>query len=85
MAKEKQEGAENAEAKNLTQEYFEEKAAKSAENLAKGGKEVEIDLVSTIEGRITKDFGFFKKGHVQHFSPAAFEIYDKKGVVEKVN
>lgn len=87
MAKEKNENTElGVEAgTSLTQAHYDEKGAKSKEQMSMGGNPVEVDIINTTMGRITKDFGSLKKGHVQAFSAMAYEIYDKAGVIEKVN
>lgn len=87
MAKDKEENKDLGIDKgtSLAQNHYDEKAAKSKEQMSMGGNPVEVDLVNTTMGRITKDFGSLKKGHVQPFSAMAYEIYEKAGVIEKVN
>lgn len=70
---------------SLAKDHFEKKAAQSKKNKAEGGKNVVIDLVKKVRVRFTQDFGYIKKGHEQDLSETAFEIYNSKGVVEKVN
>lgn len=76
--------AKTEEAKAPVQEYFEEKGAESAQNIAKGGKEVSISLTNKNNVEFIKDYKGIKKGHVQEVSDVAFEIYKKAGVVKKV-
>lgn len=72
------------EAAGITKEYFDEQGQKSKENRSNGGEDVKISLTNKTLVKFTKDFGFFKAGHVQEVSDAAFAIYDKKKVVEKL-
>lgn len=69
-----------------TKDVKQEKAAQSAKNRAAGGKDVEVSVLDTVNVRFTDDFGkHIKKGHEQRMSVLAFEVYDKNGVVEKIN
>ena len=69
----------------VTQEFYDKKAEQSAENKRKGGSDVEVSLVDTHKVRFTKDFGFMKKGAEATVSDVAYQIYNGKGVVEKIN
>lgn len=84
MAKEKQE-TEVISAGGVTAAYFNEQAKKSAENRAKGGDDVKVNLVRKNNVRFTKDFGkHFKEGdEIEGISDVALAIYEKAGVVEK--
>jgi hypothetical protein len=86
MAKEKNTTEEpvNNEHAGATQAYFDELAAKSAENRKAGASDVEIDLHSTHTVKFKKDFGFIKKDAVLTVSDTAYNIYNKAGAVEKV-
>ena len=78
---------ENNEAAGLAKEYFEDKGEKSRQNRVNGGNDVVISLTNKNDVKFTKDFGkHFKKGDtLEGISDAAFEIYNKKGVIEKLN
>lgn len=67
-----------------TKEHFNDLAATSKKNKSEGRENVKIDLVKTVTARFTEDFGLLKKGHVQSLSQTAYDIYNKKGVVELV-
>lgn len=62
-----------------------EKADQSKNNRLSGGKDVVVDILSTVEVRFTKDFVKMKKGAIRRISPLMFEVYSKNGVVEKIN
>ena len=68
----------------IAKEYFDAQGAKSKENRANGGKEVEVSLVNKTLVRFTKNFGFMKAGEVQEVSDIALAIYEGKKVIEKL-
>lgn len=68
----------------VTQDFYNEKAAQSLSNRAAGGSDVEISLVDTHTVRFKQDFGFMKKDSVYTISEMAYQVYDKKKLVEKV-
>lgn len=70
---------------NLAQEHYEEKAEQSRKNKANGGSNVTIDLLKTVKIRFNKAFGYNKAGAEITVSETAYEIYNKAGVIEKVN
>jgi hypothetical protein len=70
---------------SITKNHFDKKAKQSEKNRQSGGSNVVIDLNKKRLGRITKDYGYFKKGHEQYFSDTAWEIYQTAGVIEAVN
>lgn len=61
-----------------------EKATQSAKNRAGGGKDVEVDILSTVEVEFTKDFRKMKKGTKARVSVLAYEFYNKNKVVNKI-
>ena len=67
-----------------TEGHFEDLADQSKKNLAKGGKNVQIDLIKTVAARFTKSIGYIKEGHEQMLSQTAFDIYKKKDAVELI-
>lgn len=62
-----------------------EKAEQSKKNAANGGKPVEVSILDTVNVKFKKDFGKMKKGQTYRISQLAYEVYDKNGVVEKIN
>lgn len=77
--------SESKEKKSITKEHFEKKAEQTKKNLASGGKPVTVDLHKTVTVEFTSDYGYNKKGDVKTVSDTAYEIYNNKGVVTKVN
>lgn len=69
---------------SIVEDFYNKKGEETAENISKGGKEKTISLTDKINVEFIKDFGFFKKGHVQEVSAVAFEIYNDKKVVKKL-
>lgn len=69
----------------LTQEFFDEKAQQSKDNRLSGNNnDVEISLVDTHTVRFKENFGFMEKGKEYTISEMAYQVYDKKKLVEKV-
>lgn len=69
-----------------TKDIKKELAEQSKKNKSNGGKNVEVSVLDTVNVRFTKDFGkHIKKGHEQKMSILSFKVYDKNGVVEKIN
>lgn len=72
------------EATSDVKEFYDKKGAQSLENIAKGGKPVEVNLTNKTLVEFTEDYGHFLKGHTQEVSDVAFEIYNGKGVIKKL-
>lgn len=68
----------------ITQDFYNEKAAQSKENRLSGGSDVEINLTDTHTVKFKQDFGFMKKDVIYTISEMAYQVYDKKKLVEKV-
>jgi len=68
----------------IVNEFYEKAGAQTIENLKNNRDPKTINLTNKISGRITKDFGSFKKGHEQEFSEVAYAIYEAKKVIEKI-
>lgn len=84
--KNKSEAKEVNEAAGVTKAYYEEQGEKSRKNRANGGEDVKISLTNKTLVRFTKDFGkHLKEGDEMEVSDMAFAIYQKAGVIEKVN
>lgn len=73
------------EAAGVVKEYYDEKAAESADRRSKGGEDVTISLTNKTMVEFTSDFGkWLKKGDRMEISDQALEIYTKKGVIKKL-
>jgi hypothetical protein len=78
--------AETKVSKTITvKDVKQEKADQSKANRANGGADVVVDVLSTVNVKFKKDFGKMKKDKTYRISQLAYEVYDKNGVVEKIN
>lgn len=59
--------------------------AEIAKEAKRQGKDIEISATDVVNVRFKEDFGKMKKDKVYRISAFAYQVYDKNGVVEKIN